>query len=164
MMSVDSPLLDSLALEIARDGIQKIVCGAVILHLPREGEAQCLLLERAADDFMGGLVELPSGGVDVGEELIGALHREVLEETGLQGQVEGYLGAFDYLSGSGKKARQLNFLMTSLEKSVRINPAEHSQFYWLTQTDLANTELKISVETSRIVIGGFGALDGIGRR
>ncbi|MEE3328597.1 MAG: NUDIX domain-containing protein [Myxococcota bacterium] len=60
------------------DGIQKAVVGAVIV---KEGKA--LLIQRTADDFMGGLVELPSGTVDLGEDLMDALIREITEETGL---------------------------------------------------------------------------------
>lgn len=61
------------------DGITKHVVGAVIPN----AEGKVLLLHRADDDYLGGLWELPSGGVDAGESLTEALHREVAEETGL---------------------------------------------------------------------------------
>jgi hypothetical protein len=47
------------------DGIQKIVVGAVIKY-----NNKCLCVKRVSDDFMGGLVELPSGGKDQGEGII----------------------------------------------------------------------------------------------
>jgi 8-oxo-dGTP diphosphatase len=72
-----------------------------------------LLLKRPANDFMGGIFELPSGKVEPGEDLKPALAREVEEETGLTVAVAmAYLGRFDYTSGSGKKSRQFDFVVT----------------------------------------------------
>lgn len=80
------------------DGIQKVVVGAVVAE-----EGKVLFLERKPDDFLGGLVELPSGTVDEGEELLPALAREVKEETGLDVEsVDEFINTFDYTSGSGK--------------------------------------------------------------
>ncbi|MFG1923254.1 NUDIX hydrolase [Cryptosporangium sp. NPDC048952] len=71
----------------------KHVVGAVIA----DTGGKILLLRRAAEDYLGGLWELPSGGVDDGETLTEALHREVYEETGLTvTAIEAYLGHFDY--------------------------------------------------------------------
>ena len=46
------------------DGIEKLVVGAIVVSSHR-----VLLLTRAEGEFMGGLVELPSGGVEAGETL-----------------------------------------------------------------------------------------------
>jgi 8-oxo-dGTP pyrophosphatase MutT (NUDIX family) len=62
----------------AADGIQQLVVGAVIRH-----GSDVLLLKRPADDFMGGIWELPSGKVEPDETLGQAVAREVLEEAGL---------------------------------------------------------------------------------
>ena len=63
---------------LEKDKIQKVVVGGVISF-----ENKILCLKRDSGDFMGGLVELPSGGVDSGEELISSLKREVFEESGI---------------------------------------------------------------------------------
>ena len=132
---------------IKRDGIQKIVVGAVI----RRGDA-VLLLKRQADDFMGGLVELPSGTVDAGEDIIDALKREVREETGLEiNDIDSFIGTFDYTSSSGKKTRQLNFLIYTSTKEIKLNVTEHTKSYWLDPQGSAFESLNISDKTQRII-------------
>jgi 8-oxo-dGTP diphosphatase len=68
---------------------------------------------------------VPSGGVDDGETLIEALHREVSEETGLTVETVGdYLGHFDYRSGSGRATRQFNFTATVTDGTVKLTEHE----------------------------------------
>lgn len=43
-----------------------------------------------------GTWRLPTGGVEPGEEILEALHREVVEETGLDVEVSRYLAVIDY--------------------------------------------------------------------
>lgn len=64
------------------DDIEKLVVGAIVICSNR-----VLLLMRAEGEFMGGLVELPSGGVEAGESLEQALLRELEEETALADDV-----------------------------------------------------------------------------
>lgn len=134
--NVSSLFCENLLVNAQNDGIQKIVVGAVIIK-----SSKALVLRRCSDDFMGGLVELPSGGVDKDENLLDALLREVKEETGLDTSViDKYIGCFDYVSGSGKKARQLNFSLQVYEnQDVLLNPKEHDWFDWLKidQTELS---------------------------
>ncbi|MFG2533016.1 NUDIX hydrolase [Streptomyces sp. NPDC048516] len=125
---VHTDLIDGLLAAADRDAITKHVVGAVIPD--RDGHV--LLMHRASGDFMGGLWELPSGGVDPGEGLLDALHREVREETGLPlVSIDGYLGHFDYASGSGKRARQFTFAASAdLGVPVRLSPDEHDAYLW----------------------------------
>ena len=105
--------------------INRYVVGAIVLR-----DSKILLLERAKDDFMGGIYELPSGKVEKGETLTVALAREVKEETGLLlAQIRRYVGHFDYESKSGKKTRQFNFLVT-VQEPLEIRLQEHSDYAW----------------------------------
>lgn len=123
---MDDQLIDKLTAQAAEDGIAQLVVGAVIT----DDEDRVLLLKRPADDFMGGLWELPSGKVDPGERLDAALIREVKEETGLDlTEITTYLGHFNYTSGSGKLTRQLNFDVTTTTTEP-ITLTEHDEHQW----------------------------------
>ena len=144
--------INDLLKEAAKDSVQKFVEGAVINF----SEKRVLLVRRNSDDFMGGLVELPSGNVDAGEGIIEALIREVKEETNLDiTSVEEYLGNFDYTSGSGKNARQLNFLVFTddTENDIKLHANEHDAYH-LINLDVdtkSYMELNISDQTRSIV-------------
>ncbi|MDP9616481.1 NUDIX hydrolase [Streptomyces demainii] len=128
---VDAALLGDL-IHAAADGITKHVVGAVIPN----AEGKVLLLHRAADDYLGGLWELPSGGVDADETLTEALRREVTEETGLTvTTIETYLGHFDYLSKSGKKTRQFNFTAWVTHERDTVKLTEHDAHLWADRTE-----------------------------
>lgn len=144
---VDNNIVTQLVAESQKDGVQKLVVGAVIRR-----DDKFLLLERLPSDFMGGLVELPSGTVDAGEDLLAALAREVQEETGLAvTSVLAYLGPFDYTSGSGKKTRQFNFLVETAPGEVKLEPTEHQAHYFVALSDEAFNTLNIS-DATKVVI------------
>jgi 8-oxo-dGTP diphosphatase len=125
----DPALFTGLAAEAGNDGAHQMAVGAVIAN-----DAQVLLLRRPADDFMGGIYELPSGKVEPGETLDTALRREVEEETGLRvTAITGYLGSFDYVSASGKKSRQFNFTV-DLESTEPVELQEHDEYLWTMPT------------------------------
>ncbi|RJO70672.1 NUDIX domain-containing protein [Nocardia panacis] len=122
---IETTLLKTLTSDAARDHVQQLVVGAVVAH-----GGKVLLLQRPADDFMGGIWELPSGKVDPGEPLDQALVREVKEETGLDiAGIRKYLGEFDYKSGSGKKSRQFNFTVDVVSPEP-VELTEHDAYTW----------------------------------
>lgn len=128
------------------DGIEKVVVGAVILR-----DHKALLVRRTAEEFMGGLVELPSGGVDPNENILDALIREIKEETNLDVEnIQAYIGSFDYVSGSGKKTRQLNFTVSAIGE-LQLNPEEHDEYFWLSPQDSEFGALNISEDTKKII-------------
>lgn len=93
---------DLLLRKAKEEGIIKNVVGAIILNSKNE----FLILSRKANDFMGGIDELPSGNMEKAETIIDSLVREVKEETNLEvDNIINYLDSFDYISSSGKKAR-----------------------------------------------------------
>ena len=142
---VDNDLINKITAKAKKDGIQKFVVGAVILNK----EGKFLLLNRPADDFMGGINELPSGKLEEGEGLLDALKREVKEETNLDVEkVIKYIDSFDYISGSGKKVRQFNFLINVKDGEIKLT--EHDGFVWSIQGDEAFE--KLSKETKEIIV------------
>lgn len=139
------PFTESLLADARRDGIGKYVVGALIAD---EG-GRVLLLRRRPDDFLGGLWELPSGGVDPGERLVYALCREVLEETGLTVTgVTGHAGSFDYASRSGPRTRQFTFAVT-VGATGPVALTEHDDSAWADRGDLP----AVSDETRALLAG-----------
>lgn len=127
---VDTALLEQLTAEAKGHDVQQFVVGAVLQH-----DGKVLLLKRPEDDFMPGIFELPSGKVEPGEKLDGALRREVEEETGLAvSSIRDYLGFFDYTSGSGKKSRQFNFAV-DVAASEPVELTEHDSYSWAALTE-----------------------------
>ena len=145
--NIDQNTIKQLVADSQKDGTKKLVVGAVIRR-----DDKFLLLERVPSDFMGGLVELPSGTVDAGEDLLPALAREVQEETGLAvNSVLAYLGSFDYTSGSGKKTRQFNFLVETAPGEVKLDPNERQAYHLVAPSDEAFNTLNISDATKAVL-------------
>ncbi len=137
---VSNEKLDALLEDSIMDGIEKLVVGAVIWI-----DGGVLLLRRRNDDFLGGLTELPSGRVDLGESLLEALEREVKEETNLSiSRVNKYLSTFDYASASGKRARQFTFLVETEPGAVVIDPDEHDRYLIISPSDAEFSRVNIS--------------------
>lgn len=134
---------ENVLMEKAReDGIEKLVVGGVIIN----SENECLILSRKADDFMGGIDEIPSGKLEKGEGLFNALIREVKEESNLDvTEIVSYIDYFDYLSGSGKKSRQYNFVV-KVNNYYDIKLTEHDEFKWQTLEEL-NSNKRITSKT-----------------
>lgn len=129
-----------------QEGIIKNVIGAIILN----EKNQILIISRKTDDFMGGIDELPSGNVEQEENIYDAIIREVKEETNLEVvSVKSYIGSFDYISGSGKKARQYNFIL-DVKNTENIILTEHDEYNWLTIEEIRKSS-KITEEVKYIL-------------
>ena len=146
-LNIEHAIIQQLVIDAQKDGVQKLVVGAVICI-----NNKFLLIERALSDFMGGFVGIPSGTVESGEDLLTALAREVQEETGLVViSVLEYLGSFDYRSSSGEKTRHFNFIVVVEDGEIKLNPTEHQAYYLVGLSDAAFTTLKISDATKGIL-------------
>ena len=128
------------------EGIIKNVVGVIILN----EKNQVLIMSRKTDDFMGGIDELPSGNMEKGENIYDALVREVKEETNIDVvNMKSYIGNFDYISGSGKKARQYNFVL-DVKNIENIILTEHDKYNWLTIEEIKKSS-KITDEVKYIL-------------
>lgn len=129
-----------------QEGIIKNAVGAIILN----EKNKVLMMSRKTDDFMGGIDELPSGNMEQGENIYDALVREVKEETNLDiVNVKSYIGSFDYISGSGKKSRQYNFVL-DVKNTENIILTEHDEYNWLTIEEIRKSN-KITDEVKYIL-------------
>ena len=130
-MNLTSAFENELIDAARKEGVNRFVVGAIIMS-----GGKVLLLSRPEDDFMGGIYELPSGGVEPGETLGAALAREVEEETGLRlEQINQYFGYFDYESASGISTRQFNFLI-GISEPFNLRLTEHDAYVWADREEL----------------------------
>jgi 8-oxo-dGTP diphosphatase len=96
---------------------------------------QYLLLRRSEyKDYAPGVWECVTGRVDQGEGFEDALHREVLEELGVEVQVEAILGTTHFYRGEPIPKNELvgvvYFCSLRDPSAIRISQ-EHSEFRWL---------------------------------
>ena len=67
--------------------------GEVVLFILRRNDK---LILHTKDFYPGGVMRVPSGGIKQGEAVLAAVHREVLEETGLQVSIERFLTLVEF--------------------------------------------------------------------
>lgn len=134
MKHIEKHIID-LMQQAESEGIARLIVGGII-HNDRN---EVLIMRRAGtEDFLPGMFELPSGKVDLDESLIEALYREVYEESGLHiCHIKKFAPSFDYLSASGEKRRQLNFIVEVYpDNLVKLNPAEHDAYYFVNYSQI----------------------------
>jgi 8-oxo-dGTP diphosphatase len=113
--------------EARRDGIAHFVVGVAVFR-----EGRLLVVRRVADDYHGGMYELPGGGVESGESFAECVERELLEETGLRLRaVLDFLGGFDYATRTKSKVRKYSFVVEAEPGDVVLAPGEHDAFAWI---------------------------------
>lgn len=138
---------NNLELNARKDGIDKIVVGAIIIN--EDGEV--FIAKRKKNDFMGGYYEIPGGNAELGETIYDALVREIKEETNLDiKSVISYINYFDYVSDSGKKSRQFNFVV-EVESLNNIILTEHDYYEWLNLDNIEKID-KMSNEVKDVLL------------
>lgn len=117
--------------EAREDDITHLSTGAAVVQ-----NGKILVVRREPDDYLGGVFELPGGGVDEGENLKEAVRREVLEETGLViDNILAMFPGFDYSTPTKSKVRQLNFLVDAKGYNVKLS-GEHDKFEWINEKSI----------------------------
>lgn len=137
--------------EAEKEGIHSFaVVGGVVR------DRKVLLVRRSLDDFLGGIWELPGGGVDADESIHDALRRELVEETGLKLiSILGMFRGFDYTSDSDKLTRQFNFAVIAEGEEIVLHDSEHIEYAWVSSEDLENNNIKLTPEISNCLTDFF---------
>ncbi|HLS77202.1 MAG TPA: NUDIX domain-containing protein [Nocardia sp.] len=108
-------------------GITDFVVGIAVFR-----EGRLLVIRRVPDDYLGGMYELPGGGVESGETLVECVVRELFEETGLRvHHIDRFLGAIDYATRSKPRVRKFSFLVVADSGEISLSPGEHDAFAWI---------------------------------
>lgn len=118
--------------QAVKDGVTHFASGVAVVR-----NGKILIVRRAADDYLGGVWELPGGGIDEGETFADSIARELLEETGLKvTTIISMFKGFDYTTPKKPRARQINVLVTVDDGGVKLDPAEHDKYRWITAEDI----------------------------
>ncbi|MBL1073214.1 NUDIX domain-containing protein [Nocardia sp. 2] len=116
------------------EGIVHFVVGVAVFR-----GGKLLVVRRVADDWHGGMYELPGGGVESGESFAECVERELYEETGLRvRRITDVLGGFDYATRTKSRVRKYSFVVETEPGEVSLAPGEHDQFQWIDADSLDN--------------------------
>ncbi|WP_338068713.1 NUDIX hydrolase [Paenibacillus nanensis] len=110
-----------------------VVVKAIVL---RKGKV--LLLKRSSTEKVGaGEWDTAGGKIEFGEELETALIREIMEEAGIDVQVERLLYASTFLTNKSRQVVLLSYLCASDLEEIRLSE-EHSDYVWATPEQAAS--------------------------
>jgi 8-oxo-dGTP diphosphatase len=109
------------------------------------------MVRRAKGDFLAGNFELPGGGIDDGETIVGGATREIKEETGLTiSKIITLFKGFDYSTDKKPKTRQINFIVEVEPGKIMLDPKEHDAFVWVNENNIGG--IKMSENMRRCVV------------
>ena len=120
---------------------------AVILN----DDQEVLLTKRNVPPFQGGWV-MPGGKIDLGEPIVKAIQREVMEEVGLQVEVEDLLDVFEHVTPGDENYHFiiLYYLCRPQYCDIKHNQDEVAEARWVKQHDLAAYKMP---EGTRFILG-----------
>ncbi len=114
------------------------VCG--FIHHEFDGVQKLFLAKRAkTKKFFPDTYELPGGHVDLGEEMIDGLKREVLEELKVEINVGDPFYVFTYRNDvKGSHSIEVVYFaqFTSPLQSIQLDPEDHSDSKWVSEDEL----------------------------
>lgn len=107
-------------------------------------EGKVLITQRSNSlRFLPGVWGIPAGKLEFSEDLEDAVHRELLEETGLTGDIIEYLGTSKFM-GYEKNLRihnmQFNFVL-ALHSSFVILDNSSQAFNWITTDQIQTAKM-----------------------
>lgn len=116
-----------------------------------DSDEQVLLTKRNIAPFMN-LWVMPGGKIDLGEPILKALHREVMEEVGLEVEVEGLVDVFEHLTPGVAEDHFviLYYRCRPISCTINHNPDEVSEARWVSRDELADYPMP---DGTRFILG-----------
>ena len=111
--------------------------------------------------FLPDTYELPGGHVEFGETMEEALKREIQEEFGFEIKVGNPFYTLTYTwSNNTKHAVEVVYFATMVDPNhkIQLDPIDHSEFHWITKSDISNFFEKDDLE-GQAAKRGFNLLD-----
>lgn len=114
-------------------------------------DQEVLLTKRNIPPFQGEWV-MPGGKIDLGEPIIKAIEREVMEEVGLQVEVVDLLDVFEHVTPGDDNYHFiiLYYLCRPLYCDIRHNQDEVVEARWVAQQDLSALKMP---DGTRFILG-----------
>jgi 8-oxo-dGTP diphosphatase len=114
-------------------------------------DQEVLLTKRNVPPFQGEWV-MPGGKIDLGEPIIRAIEREVMEEVGLQVEVVDLLDVFEHVTPGDENYHFiiLYYRCRPLFCDIRHNQDEVEEARWVAQQDLAAFKMP---DGTRFILG-----------
>ncbi len=114
--------------------IKQVLVACALIHRERGGSHEVFVARRAATKkFLPNVFELPGGHVELGEEPVDALKRELIEEFDLEISVGDPFTVITYVDGAGEQAGEIIYFATLMNPDVQIevHPEDHSEYRWV---------------------------------
>jgi 8-oxo-dGTP diphosphatase len=105
-------------------------------------QERILLTRRCVEPFCGQWV-MPGGKIDHGESILAALHREVLEEVGIEVRIEGLIDVFEHIKvGEGDDHFViLYYRATPIGGELMPDGSECTEATWMEKSRLTGLDL-----------------------
>lgn len=116
-----------------------------------DDDERVLLTKRNIPPFMDQWV-MPGGQIDLGEPMLEALHREVMEEVGLEVEVQGLVDVFEHLTPGPHNSHFviLYYRCRPLYCDITHNPQEVAEARWVPRGELARYDMP---DGTRFILG-----------
>ncbi len=116
-----------------------------------DDQERVLLTKRKIPPFQNKWV-MPGGKIDLGEPILKALHREVMEEVGLEVEVEDLVDVFEHLTPGEENDHFiiLYYLCRPRTLAINHNPGEVTEARWVAMAELADYPMP---DGTRFILG-----------
>lgn len=128
---------------------QHIVTSVVAVII--DADERVLLTRRSIPPFQNMWV-MPGGKIDLGEPILKALHREVMEEVGLEVEVESLVDVFEHLTPGDENDHFiiLYYLCRPLSCAIDHNHQEVAEAHWVPRAELGSYRIP---DGARFILG-----------